>query len=108
AVRTHYRGVEETQELREGVVATVVRGCRGEDEGFGVRSQETCQFVVLHTDVGDVVGLINDNCVPTQFAQVCPVAGALKRVDRDDRTLVIREGVTRSRKLLAHLLDTGR
>src|SRR5699024_8431286 len=108
AVRHDTRGVEKTQNLLEGFGVAVVRRGRGQDERVRRRRKNACQLIVLRSDVGGVVNLVDDDGIPVDFFQVGAVLRGLERVEGDNHAWEVRKRVAGSRQLLPDLLDAYR
>ena len=102
------RGVQQGDELGEGLRAAVVGRGRGQDEGVGVPRQDPGQLVVLGAAVDEVVALVDDDGVPAVGAQVVAVqVRVLQGVDGDDHPVEVGEGVASGGQVPLDALDAG-
>lgn len=102
------RRVEQAQQFTEGLPLAVVGGGAGQDQGVGLRREELGEAIVLRPGVDELVRLVDDDGVPGDLHEVAAPAVGPQSVDRDDRPLVVGEGVAAGGDVVLDPLDTGR
>ncbi len=101
--------VEQSDQLAEGLLVTVVRGGAGQQQRVGTGGQQPRQPVAQARRTDQVVRLVDHDRVPADVLQVMAVhADVLQRVHRDDDPLEIGERVAPGRDLPLDPLDTHR
>ena len=103
--------VKHVHQARKATRLAVVRRCRQHDERVRAAREQAREAASQRAGaaVGDVVGLVDDDDVPVRLLQVRAVLGVLlEGVDRDDRLVVVVEGIVAGRDTAAHPLDADR
>ena len=101
-------GVQHVHQAREAARPAVVRGRGEHDEGVGAPGQQAGEAAAqrARAAVRHVVRLVDHDDVPVRLFQVRAVLGVLLQgVDRDDRLVVVVEGVVAGRDPAPHALD---
>ena len=109
------RGVEHVHQTGERFALAVMRGGGEEEQGVRARGEQLggagAEGVVALAGaaLGDVVGFVDDDDVPPSVFEVGAVfAVLLQGIDRDDRPVVVVEGIVVGRDVAADALEAGK